>query len=123
MIILGQHDENFYQKPIIILANFSSTPNMTPEKMNEEMQKSLQQQNNDSGTKLEVVTTKHLVINSSESILTISEGTTKNGVEYRQWLTSCPGKTGVVMIMIQGPSKYWDEPTYNKLLASLNSNP
>jgi hypothetical protein len=109
-------------KPIIFLMNFQGTNGMTPEQMTEQMQKSVEQQNGQKGTNLKLVETRKVTINGHETTLNVSEGEySSGGGAYRQWVTTFPGKTGLVILMIQGQVDDWDDAVFNEFLASLGS--
>ena len=113
--------EDASTKPMILLAHFQQTQGMTPEEMSQQMQKSLEQQNGSKGANLKLVETRKVTINGQETSLAVNEGTDSNGNTLRQWVTTCPGKTGLVMILIQGDTASWDDAAFNAFLASLSN--
>ena len=117
MILLGASDD-LSSKPMVFLAHFESD-NLSAEQMTEQMQKSIEQQTGSSGLKLKVVETRSVTINSKATPLTISEGEDSKGIAYRQWVTAFPGKTGFVIILIQGPVGEWDNALFNEFLSSV----
>lgn len=120
-MIMIADDEKYSAKPMILLAHFQQTQGMTPEQMSQQMQKSLEQQNGSKGANLKLVETRKVTINGQETTLTVNEGTDASGDVLRQWITTCPGKTGLVMILIQGDAANWDDETLNAFLASLSN--
>jgi hypothetical protein len=117
MILIGD-SADFSTKPIIFLAHFEAE-NMTAEQMTQQMQKSMEQQSGNSGLKLKVVETRNVTINGKETPLTVSEGEDSKGTAYRQWVTAFPGKSGLVIILIQGPMGEWDNAVFNEFLSSV----
>lgn len=119
MIMLGASDDSD-AKPMILLAHFQDSSGMTPEQMSTQMQKSFEQQNGQKGATLKLVETRTVTVNGQETTLSVNEGTDSGGNTLRQWITTCPGKTGLVMILIQGETTDWDEDALNSFLASLS---
>jgi hypothetical protein len=117
MILMGDSSD-FSAKPIIFLAHFEAA-NMTAEQMTDQMQKSMEQQSGSSGLKLKVVETRKVTINGKETPLTVSEGSDSKGSAYRQWVTAFPGKTGFIIILIQGKADQWDDAVFNEFLSSV----
>lgn len=62
-----------------------------------------------------------MTVNGQETTLSVNEGTDAGGNTLRQWVTTCPGKTGLVMILIQGDTANWDDATFNDFLASIGN--
>jgi hypothetical protein len=106
-------------KPIIFVAHFESDE-LSAEQMTEQMQKSVEQQSGSSGLKLKVVDTRDVTINGNEAVLTVSEGSTAGGTAVRQWVSAFPGKTGFIIVMIQGPIESWDDAIFDEFLASIS---
>lgn len=117
MILIGATD-NFSDQPMIFLAHFEAE-NLTAEEMTQQMQKSVEQQSGSSGLKLKVVENRKVTINGKEEALTVSEGSDSKGKAYRQWVTAFPGKTGLVIVMIQGQTENWDDAIFNEFLSSI----
>ncbi len=122
MILIGASDDDIgnklAQQPIIFLAHFEAE-NLTPEQMTQQMQKSVEQQSGSTGLKLKVVENRKVTINGQEQPLTVSEGSDSKGNEFRQWVTAFPGKTGLVIILIQGQTENWDDAVFNEFLSSI----
>lgn len=124
MVILGNGDmksSKSFASPSIILTHFQSTEGMTPEQMTEQMQKSFEQQSSQKGMAFKLVETRTVTINGEETTLNVNEGNNNSGDSYRQWVTNFPGKTGLVILMIQGPIEGWDDALLNDFLASIGS--
>ena len=123
MIMIGGGDDEKINstQPMILLAHFQETQGMTPEEMSAQMQKSLAQQNGNKGADMKLVETRKVTINGQETTLSVNEGTDASGDTLRQWVTTCPGKTGLVMILIQGDTANWDDAPFNDFLASIGN--
>ena len=118
MILIGSSDDSI-PKPIIFLAHFQSD-SLTADQMTQQMQQSVEQQSGSSGLKLKVVETRKVTINGKETSLTVSEGADSTGTAYRQWVTAFPGKTGLIIILIQGKTDAWDDAVFNEFLSSIS---
>lgn len=119
MILISSEDTDNISsiKPLIFVAHFQSQ-NMDPDQMIAQMKQSVEQQSKND-LKLKVVETRNVTINGSEAPLTVSEGTNSAGVTFRQWITAFPGKTGLIIILIQGPTENWDDAAFNDFLTSI----
>jgi len=113
------NDDTPVLKPLIFLAHFESE-DLTPEQMAQQMQQSVERQSGSGGLKLKVVETRSVSINGDDAQLTISEGSDSNGHDYRQWVTAFPGKTGLIIVMIQGRTDQWDNTIFNDFLSSIS---
>ncbi len=100
MVLISADGSAASTKPIIFLANFDSSQSMTPEEMTAQMQKSLEQQSGQKAANFKVTETRTVTIDGKDATLIVSEGDDLNGRTIRQWVTTFPGKTGVVIVMI-----------------------
>ena len=122
MIVISP-DESSTDQPSIFLAEFQSN-NLSSDQMSQQMQQSAQQQSGSNSAKFKVVDTRNVTINGQQTTLTVSEGSDAKGVVViRQWVTAFQekAKSGVVLIMIQGPVSGWDDATLNTFLDSISS--
>lgn len=117
MIFIGSSDPSV-DKPMIFLGHFTSS-GVSPEQMSQQMSQSVQQQSGTSGLSMKVVETRQVTINGQAATLTVSEGADSAGVALRQWVTAFPGKTGTVILLIQGSPDGWDDAELNAFLASI----
>lgn len=104
--------------PTIMLAQFTGDTSLTPE----EMQEQLSQAYNPStspGSQMHVVETKTMTIRGYETEVVISEGGLEGGVTIRRLMTVFPGRSGQVMLMIQGAADYWDEQLMDDFIHSI----
>ncbi|MGC1376594.1 MAG: hypothetical protein WA821_10230 [Anaerolineales bacterium] len=118
MILINSSDLSS-GKPMIFLAHFQST-DLTADQMTQQMQQSVEQQSGSNGLKLKVVENRKVTINGQEAPLAVSEGADSAGTAYRQWVTAFPGKTGFIIILIQGKTSAWDDAVFNEFLASIS---
>jgi hypothetical protein len=91
---------------------------MTDEQLQEQMQRTFAQQGGKAAP-MEVVDTKTLSIRGKDAKVTVMEGKTSAGITMRQWLTIFTGKSGPVMLMIQGDTTNWDDTMVNNFIASI----
>lgn len=119
-MILINSSELLDRKPMIFMAHFQAE-GLSAEQMTEQVRESVEQQSGSSGLTLEVVETRTVTINGHETSLAISEGTDGSGDAHRQWVTTFPGKTGLVLLLIQGEIDDWDDAIFNEFLSSIDS--
>ncbi len=118
MVLIGETG-NTGASPMIFLAHFQDSRNMSPEQMSEQMQQSAEQQSGRKGVNLKVIETRNVTINGKETKLTVSEGEDGNGEIMRQWISTFPGKSGFIILLIQGSTENWDDAVFNEFLASI----
>ena len=70
-------------------------------------------------TQTEVIEEKPVTIRGQESTLTISEGTSSDGITYRTAVANFPGRGGPSLVMIAGPVDEWDIETVEAFIASI----
>ena len=118
MVLISSSDDSV-NKPVIFLGHFQSE-DLTADDMTKQMQQSVEQQNGVSGLKLKLVETRKVMINGKEASLTVSEGADSKKTAYRQWVTAFPGKTGFIIVLIEGETASWDDAVFNAFLASIS---
>jgi hypothetical protein len=69
---------------------------------------------------MQLVETKKMTIRGEETEVAYYEGTDDHGAALRQVITTFPGKNGIGMLMITGPSAYWDEEAINAFIESIH---
>jgi len=111
-------DSNKVKGPTIMLAHFTPVGG-NQEQMKQQIRQSLEQQAGNTGTTMKLVEVKKMKIRGEETDVAIYEGTDDSGLAMRQWLTSFPGKTGIVMMMIMGEISEWDQPLVDDFIASI----
>lgn len=105
-------------KPMIMLMSYNST-GVSPEQMQQEMQRSLEQQSGQPGVTWTTVDERTMSIRGQEVLVTEREGRSNNGFALRQMVTAFEGESGTVLIMIQGNAASWDEKLVNEFLTSI----
>ena len=102
---------------MIMLAQFKMPTNQ--QQMQEQMRRSLEQQSGRSGLQMEVVEVRQATIRGEEVDVTILEGTDDKGFVLRELITSFPGKDGTALLMIIGPTQFWDEDEIDQFVESI----
>lgn len=105
-------------KPVIFLAQFQFATNQ--KQMEEQVTRSIEQQQSRRGLQLEVVEVKKVNIRGEETEVTLLEGTDDSGLVVRQLITTFPGKDGTAMLMILGPAEYWDQKEIDTFIESIH---
>jgi len=90
-----------------------------PSQMQQQMQKSLEQQGGQRGMNMTAVKTYETTIRGQKSTVTIYEDNGSRGYILRQLITVFPGKHGTVMLMMQGPTETWDQSLADEFLTSI----
>lgn len=119
MVVIGPEGA-VGSKPVIVLVQFEAQ-GMSVDEMAEQVREAFEQQVGSAGTDLEVVESRAITIDGTETTLTVSEGTDPGGDTIRQWLTAFPGKVGYVLVMVQGEVDGWDDAALDAFLASLGT--
>lgn len=119
-MVLINSRELLDRKPMIFMAHFQAD-GLSAEQMTEQVRESVEQQSGSRGLTLEVVETRTVTINGHETSLAVSEGIDGSGDIHRQWVTTFPGKTGLVLLLIQGEVAGWDDAVFNEFLSSIDS--
>jgi hypothetical protein len=109
---------SFSLEPTIMLAQFKTLGN--EEQIKEQMRQSFEQQMGRRNVVMQLVETKRTTIRGEETDVAYYEGTDDHGTALRQVITTFPGKGGIAMLMITGPSEYWDEETINAFIESIH---
>lgn len=117
-MILINETGYFRSRPMIVVTNFTTTQGMTPEQMTQQMQSSLEQNGGQKLT-LKETETRDVTIDGQAATLIVKEGTDQDGEDFKQWVTSFEGKSGYVILIIQGPTDQWDDATFNDFLESI----
>lgn len=102
----------------IMLMQFSS--GLTdPAQMQQQMQRSLQQQSGQRGINMTVTRTYQTTIRGQKTTVTVSDSDAGQGLTLRQLITVFQGKHGAVMLMMQGSSETWDQSLADGFMASI----
>jgi hypothetical protein len=110
--------DDYDSHPTIILAQFQQK-NLDPQEMARQIEQAAEQQNGRNGASLNLVETRTVTIRGQQVPLAISEGTDSKGATLRQWLTVFDGKTGSILIMVQGSVDGWDDTALYSFLDSI----
>lgn len=70
-------------------------------------------------TETELVEQKPVTIRGNECMLNISEGISRNGVEFRMVTAKFEGRGGPTLVMIAGPLDEWDDVTVEVFIESI----
>ena len=104
---------------VIIMMQIPAMFGLNPEEMMQEMERSLQQQTGRESVDLQYVDTIQTTIRDQNVTLTVQEGTDSNGTAIRQLTGVFPGKNGMAVLMIAGPTQTWDQQAVDAFLSSL----
>jgi hypothetical protein len=119
MVFMSARDSGSYSlEPSIMLAQFKTLGN--EEQIKQQMRQSFERQMGRRNVVMQLVETKKMTIRGEETEVAYYEGTDANSTALRQVVTTFPGKGGIAMLMITGPSEYWDEETINAFIESIH---
>jgi hypothetical protein len=110
-------DSNDSSKPMIMLMSYKSS-GVDAQQMQEQMQRSLEQQTGQPGVTWTTVDQHKITIRGQEVNVIVREGRGSN-VVMRQLVTAFEGKNGTVIVMIQGDAASWDQKLIDNFLASI----
>ena len=106
-------------RPLIMLAQFQAV-GADQQQMEEQIQRSFEQQGGRRGLTMKIVETKQMTIRGKEVEVIIYEGTDDNGFVMRQLITTFPGKDGTAMLMIMGSTQNWDQEEIDTFVESIH---
>ncbi len=119
MVFISSRESGSYSlEPTIMLAQFQTLGN--EEQIKEQMRQSFEQQMGRRNVVMQLVETKKMTIRGEETEVAYYEGTDDNGTALQQVITTFPGKKGIAMLMITGPSEHWDEEAINAFIESIH---
>jgi len=118
VFISSQESGSYSLEPTIMLAQFRTMGN--EEQAKEQMRQSFERQMGSRNVVMKLVETRKMTIRGEETDVAYYEGTADNGTALRQVITTFPGKKGIAMLMITGPSEYWDEEAINTFIESIH---
>jgi len=104
---------------VMILMQIPEMFGLNPDEMMQEMERSLQQQTGRESVDLHYVDTIQTTIRDQNVTLTVQEGTDSNGTAIRQVTGVFPGKNGMAVLMVVGPTQTWDQQAVDAFLTSL----
>jgi hypothetical protein len=119
MVFISPMESGSYRlKPTIMLSQFRTIG--SEEQIREQMRQSYAQQKGLGNVKMDLVDVKKMNIRGQESEVATYEGSTEDGAAFRQVISTFPGKDGVAMLMITGPTEYWDEEAIDAFIESIH---
>ena len=104
--------------PMIMLMQFNKSTSGDPEQMEEQLKQAAEQQSGRPGMSMQVVDTFEEVIRGETVTVTVSEANYQ-GFIMRQWMTIFQGNKGPVILMIQGPTRTWDDQLVDDFIKSI----
>jgi hypothetical protein len=116
MVMIDAHGSLL--RPQILLAQFQRR-DTDPQEMARQLEQAAQQQISRNGVVLKLVETRTVTIRGQQVPLAVSEGSDKGGIVFRRWLTAFKGKSGSVLVLVQGWVNGWDDVALNAFLASI----
>jgi hypothetical protein len=102
---------------LIFMLIGTSAHGMSQAEMERQMQQVFQQQYNPNGGRTIVIGQERVVIRGREVTLTLSE--TESRVPLRQAVGAFEGKNGLVIVMVMGNSRQWDDSLMRDFLGSI----
>jgi hypothetical protein len=84
------------------------------------MQPSFEQNTGESATEWTTVEEYQTVINGQTVDVLVMESTSRNSYVFRQLTTSFKGKSGNVLLIVQGGAKSWNEELVQAFLKSIH---
>ena len=104
--------------PMIMLMQFNKSTSGDPEQMEKQLKQAAEQQSGRPGMSMQVVDTFEEVIRGETVTVTVSEANYQ-GFIMRQWMTVFQGNKGPVILMIQGPTRTWDDQLVDDFIKSI----
>jgi hypothetical protein len=102
----------------IILIQFPSSAQITPEQMMVNVRSQISGSNG-SNIQYTVTEEKPITIRGQQTTLTVAEGTSSQGVSFLQLIAPFQGKGGTAMVAITGPTDSFDEAYFISFLESM----
>jgi hypothetical protein len=106
--------------PLIILVGTSADLGMSETEIRNQIQEQVLQSMQTQGFPLELVEQRAALLRGQDEILYIYEGVDDKGNKIREVMSSLfEGKQGMVMVMIAGPARTWDQGEVDHFLNSI----
>lgn len=102
----------------MMMMSYPPNAGLTDEQMQEQMQRTFERQTGTQAS-MKVVDTRTIPIRGKDAKVSILEGKMNNGYLIRQWITVFGGKSGPVILMIQGYPGKWNDKLVNDFVASI----
>lgn len=106
-------------QPMIMLMSYSSAMGADTQQMQEQMQRSFEQQSGQPGLTWSTVDEHTVTIRGQQVNVVVREGRTDSGFIMRQLVTAFDGENGTVLVMIQGEADAWDQKMIDEFLSSI----
>ena len=106
-------------KPMIMLMGYNQSMGVDNQQMQEQLQRSFEQQTGTPGMTWTTVDERKMTIRGQDVNVIIREGQINGGFTLRQLVAVFEGENGTVLIMIQGEAAGWDDDLINEFLASI----
>ncbi len=122
MVMIGPEStssSSYTDQPMIMLAQFKAGAS-DQKQMEEQIQRSFEQQSGQNGVATKVVETRKMTIRGEEVEVVTYEGTGNTGSAIREQIASFPGKNGIAMLMIMGDPQHWDKEAIDKFIESIH---
>ena len=103
---------------MIVLMQYTGLVSGNSEQMEEQLRRSIAQQNNQPGVSMKTVDTQEAVIRGKAVTVTISEGDYQT-FTMRQWSTVFDGNKGPTILMVQGVTEAWDQQLLDDFIKSI----
>ena len=116
MVMLTSEEQS---DAFILMMQFPDNIDFDREQMEQQVRAQVNRQMGSVGLDLDPVEMRDMEIRGQPVRMQVSEGSSSEGVEYRQWLTVFQGKSGPTMLMISAPVERWDEQAMEAFVASL----
>lgn len=112
----SSHSKNTH----ILLTQFPEGTSINTEELLKQVSKySMNPDNAWNNANMKVIEEKPVTIRGQESILSISEGTSSDGTNYRSAITTFDSNKGVTMLIIAGPLEEWDRKMVDDFIVSI----
>lgn len=121
MVMIGRDAieiDSSVRAPLIMLSQFGLATD--PQQMEEQVRRSLEQQSGYGSLSMKVVEVRTMTIRGEEVDVTTLEGADDHGLVMRQLVATFPGKHGTAMLMIMGPTRYWDKEVIDRFVESIH---
>jgi hypothetical protein len=106
-------------KPLIMLMGYNQGLGVDSQQMQQQLQRSLEQQANTPGLTWTTVEERAMTIRGQEILVVVREGATEDGLTMRQMMLAFEGENGTVIVMAQGDAANWDQGLLDDFLESI----
>lgn len=113
-------NEDAVDAPTFMLIHYQWFMNVNTRKMVEDMQPTFEQNSGDSATQWTTTDQYQATVNGQTVDVLVMESLSRNGYRSRQLTTSFKGKSGNVLLIVQGGVNSWDEALVQAFMASIH---